>query len=228
MREGEQEEESGLCVRLPGAEGDDLGGIVERGDQLRGEQVDEDPDQLSHCGGTCNSEQGSFSGALILSGSKVLAYEGGQSQGEAGDGQEAEALDLRIRAASRDSHLSELVNISLDEYIGNGYDGILKSRRKPVVQKLPEHILIYPYFPDRETVFVGASKQLDQAQAYADKLRDHSGKRGGADPEVESSDQHQVEYDVDHGRDDQIDQRMAAVSDRLQDANGEIIHHESQ
>ena len=112
-----------------------------------------------------DSEPGSLPCPLSLPCAQVLTDEGGESQREAGDRQETESLDLGIRSASCNSHLSELVNISLDEYIRNGYDGVLQSGRESVGQKLSQHLRIDPYLSEREAELCRAVQKLMQAQA---------------------------------------------------------------
>ncbi len=114
-------------MRLFGTKGDDFRGIVKGGNQLWRGYIYKYADHLSDRNRTEDAEYGAFLSSFKLSRSQVLTDECGKSHRETGDGQKAESLDSRISAASCNSHLSKLVNIGLDEYIGNRDDGILES-----------------------------------------------------------------------------------------------------
>lgn len=127
MGESQQKEKEGLCPGLSCSKGDDFGSIVESGNQQGRRKIDEHPDDFRADDGTYHSEGCALLGSVIFTRTQILADEGGKSHGEAGDRQKAEALYLGVGAAAGDSHLSELVDICLDEYIGNGDDGILEA-----------------------------------------------------------------------------------------------------
>ena len=70
--------------------------------------------------------------------------------------------------------------------------------------------------------------ELAQAQKRADKLGDHGSQRGSPDIKMKSADQDQIQENVDDGRNNEIDQRMTAVSYRLKDPDKKVIHHKCQ
>ena len=136
MGECQQKEEKSLRACLCGPEGYEFGGAVERGDQPGGRKIDQQTDQLRRRNGTEDAEYGATSGAVVLLCPKVLADEGSESHGKAGNRQEDESLDLGVGTASCDCHLAKLIDIGLDEYICNRNNGILESGRKSIGQDL--------------------------------------------------------------------------------------------
>lgn len=189
MGERQQKEEECLRPCLTRPESDDLCGIVKGSDEHRSKEVDEHPDYLRAYRSADGSESRALLGAVILPGSKVLADEGSKGHGEAGNRQEAEALNLRVSAASGDSHLSELVDISLNKHVRNGNDGILESGGQPVGKNPLKHILFDMDFPEGDPELFRAAQQLAQTKAYADELGDNRRKGGSAHPMMEHADE---------------------------------------
>ena len=66
--------------------------------------------------------------------------------------------------------------------------------------------------------------QAEDAKAEAHELRNTRGQCGRPDTPMEHTDKQQIERDVHKRRQDQVIQRVAAVSHGLQDANAEVIH----
>ena len=94
--ERQQEEEERLRPRLARPKGDDLRCIVESGNQQRRKEIDDYPDHLRTNSCTDDAESCALLGAVIFSGPKVLADEGGKRHGEAGNRQEPKTLHLRV------------------------------------------------------------------------------------------------------------------------------------
>ena len=77
-------------------------------------------------------------------------------------------------------------------------------------------------------VFLRTFHQLPQTEKGADKLGNNSSQGGGTYPQVEHSYKKKVQDNIYNGRDHQIDQRVAAVSHRLEDPHHEVIHNKGQ
>ena len=118
--------------------GDHLRRTAERGDQHRRKAIDRQADQLCNGNGAEDAEYRSFLGTVIFFRPQILADKGSESQGKTGDGQEAEAFYLRIRAAAGHCHFSEFVNVGLYHHVSQRDNGILQSRGKAVGNDLPQ------------------------------------------------------------------------------------------
>lgn len=79
-------------------EGDDVRRGAEEGDELRREQIHRHADQLRDDDGGDDAEARTLLGAVMQTGTEILADKGRQRHGEARDGQESEPLKLGIRA----------------------------------------------------------------------------------------------------------------------------------
>lgn len=70
--------------------------------------------------------------------------------------------------------------------------------------------------------------QPPETEESADKLGENRGEGGGADAEAEDGDKQQVQHNVDGGRHDQVNERVAAVPDGLQNAHKDIVHDKGE
>lgn len=70
--------------------------------------------------------------------------------------------------------------------------------------------------------------QPPETQKCADKLRKDCRQGSGADAEPHYGDKQQVQHNVDGGRHDQVNERVAAVPDRLQNAHKNIVHDKGE
>ena len=71
-------------------------------------------------------------------------------------------------------------------------------------------------------------QQMDHTENRTCELGNDRCKRRRTDTHTEAADEKQVEHNVDARRHDQIDQRVAAVTDGLQDADENVIHDKSE
>lgn len=94
MGKRKQKEEKCLRARLGCPEGNDPGGAVECGDQPGGTDIDQQADQFRDDRCAEDTEYSAPFCAVVLLCTQVLADEGGESQGKAGDRQEHKPLDL--------------------------------------------------------------------------------------------------------------------------------------
>ena len=109
--EGEQEVKERDRPRMGRPVGDHLRCAVEGSDQGRYGKVNKDAHKLRRDDGAEDAEARPFFGALVLFCAQILADKGGERHSKAGDGQETEALDFRVGAAARNSHLAKLVDV---------------------------------------------------------------------------------------------------------------------
>ena len=72
------------------------------------------------------------------------------------------------------------------------------------------------------------SEQMDEAHGGAESLGKGSSQSRGSDAPSEHTNEQQVQYDVYAGGDDKIVKRMPAVTEGMQDAHEDIIHHGKQ
>ena len=126
--EGQEEIGEGLQFGLAGAEIHHLWGVVEKRDELGAKEIDGDTHQLRQDHGAADSEPDALLHPVILPGSQVLAHEGGQGHGEAGDGQKGKALHLGVGATASHGGVAKAVDVGLDHQVGKGDDGILHAR----------------------------------------------------------------------------------------------------
>lgn len=71
-------------------------------------------------------------------------------------------------------------------------------------------------------------QQMDHTENRTCELGNNRCKRRRTDTHTEAADEKQVEHNVDARRHDQIDQRVAAVTDGLQDADENVIHDKAE
>lgn len=190
--EGQQEVEQGVVVGLGHAVGDHLGIPVEGGDQHRREVVDQNAHQLRRGDGAEDAEHRALLGPVVLPGAQVLADEGGHGQGEAGDGQKAEALDLGVGPAARHRHFPEFVDVGLDDHVGEGDDGVLEAGRETVGGDLAQHERIKADHAQINPVLGVGLHQPGQAQQGADELGQDGREGRGAHSQAESCDEYEV------------------------------------
>jgi len=125
--EGQQAIEQADGAHVAGTEIDGLGGTAEEANELGSEDVGKHTDGLRHDHGAGDAEAHTFLDPVILVGTQVLAHEGGQGHGEAGDRQEGKALQLGVGTAAGHGGLAEAVDIGLNHHIGDGDHGILNA-----------------------------------------------------------------------------------------------------
>ncbi len=70
--------------------------------------------------------------------------------------------------------------------------------------------------------------QTHKAERHADELREDGGQRCTAHTHLEHSDHHDIQNDVEHRGNDEVLQRVLAVTHRLHNAHAGIIEHQTQ
>ena len=221
---GQEAEEQRLHMGLPHADLNDGGVVLENGHERLCQQEQHHADALGQRCGADDAEAHALLHALILMCTEVLADEGRQRHREAGDGKEGKALELGIGAAARHGVRAEGVDVALHDDVCEGDDGILYAGGQAKVDNLLEHRQMEANLAQAHTVDRVIVAQAEDAQAEAHELRNTRGQCGRPDPPMEHTDKQQIERDVHKRRQDQVIQRVAAVSHGLQDANAEVIH----
>ena len=191
--EGQQKIEECYGAGLSGTKRNHLWIIIKSGYQYRSKPVDQKAHEFSGDDGTQNTETGSLLGTVILAGAQILADEGGHGHGEAGDWQKAEALDFGISPAPGHGHFPKTVDISLHNYIGNGYNGILETGRQAVLDDLLQEKEIEADFPEMNPVILRAFCQEYQAQDGAGKLGNNGSQGRASHAEAENAYKQQIQ-----------------------------------
>lgn len=91
---------------------------VEQADQLWSKKIVAYTDNLGQDNGSQNAETGAFFGAVMLSGTKILADKCCACRIEACNRQKSKAFDFGVRAIGRHSQLTERIDLRLHNYIG--------------------------------------------------------------------------------------------------------------
>ena len=201
---------------------------VEGGDQHRRQNEDDDTDQFCQNCRADNAKACTLSGSFILLCTEVLTDKGGHCHGEAGDRQKTETFDLGKGAAACHCHRAKRVDICLHNNVGQCDDRVLNAGRQTKADNLSQHIHIKADIPQRQTILSLGTNQLEHAQKGADQLGNGGRQCRSFDTGMKNSDEHQVEHHIDHRRNDQIVQRMAAVTYCLQNTYKDIVHDKAQ
>ncbi len=191
---------------MGGTVGNHLRSTIERGNQSGNREVYKDAHQFRHADRTQDTEPGTFFGPVILSGSQILADEGGECHGKTGDGQEAETFYLGVGAASGHSHFTEFIDMGLYDYIGQCDDGILESSGQSVRDNLFQHRQVETnLFQIDPIVLRTLTGEAEETQEGAEKLGKNCGNSSGTDTQTQYSHKQKVQKDVDDRGYHQID-----------------------
>ena len=215
-------------MSLGGAVPDDLGIIVECGNKHGSQYVDADPDDLGKDDRADDAKPGAAFYPVEFLGAKILSDEGGQRQSKAGDGQEAEALDLGVSATAGYRHFTKAVDIGLDDDIGKGNDGILQSCGQAVGNDHFQVAAGKTDLPQGYAVILLGPHKSAQAQQGTDKLGNDGGQRRRAHAPVEDTHKQQVQHHIDDRGNDEVYERMTAITHGLQDAHKNVVHDKGQ
>lgn len=228
MGVGEQAEEQRGRAHLPRAEGDDVRRGAEEGDELRREQIHRHADQLRDDDGGDDAEARTLLGAVMQTGTEILADKGRQRHGEARDGQESEALQLGIRAVGGHGDLAEGVDVGLHDDVGKADDRVLHAGGQAVADDLAEHFAVDAQLLRLQLIDRALFHQMDEAQHHAHGLRDRRGDGRGPHAPAEAADEQQIEHDIGQRRDDEVIERPLAVAKRVHDARAHVVHDDGQ
>ena len=221
--QGQQTVKQADGPHMPGAVIHHLGRIIEEPNELGSKHPGKHTDQLRHGAGAGHSEGHTLLHPVVLLGTQILAYEGGQSLGKAGHRQEGKALDLTVGAAARHCRLAEAVDVALDHQIGEGNDGILDAGGQAETDDGLQTLPVEPHLPELQLVGRVHLHQMDAAKRCADSLGNGGGQGRCPDSHPEHTHKQQIQSHIDKGRQDQIVQRMLAVTHRVVDPHENII-----
>ena len=226
--EGQEEEKERGGAGLGHTDTNDLRIGVEGGDELGSKEEHRHTDELGQHHRGPDAEPRPLPGPLVLRGAQVLADKGGEGHGEAGDGQEAEALDLGVGAHPGHGQLPEGVDVGLDHYVGKGDDGALEPGGQAHLDDLTEKPGRKTHLPQVQPVVPVGAEQLDETEKGTDQLGDHRGDGRPLHPHAKAPDEGDVQHDIDQRGHDQVIERVAAVPHGLEDTHEDIVHHKAQ
>ena len=210
---------------MPGTKGDSIGRIAEQANELRREHIGGNADQLRKDHGAGNAEGHTFVDTVEFPGPQILADEGAQRHGKAGDGQKGKALNLGVGSAACHGGFSKAVDIGLNHHIGNGNHGILHAGGQAKLHNPLQTGQMEADLPPTHPVGFPHTHQMHTAQQCTDTLRNGGGHGGGTDPQTEHGNEQQIQHHIDAGGEDQIVQRVLAVAYGVEDAYENIVHH---
>ena len=222
--ECQQEVEQADGPGMHASVGDHLGGVIEECNELGCEEIGCNTDQLCQNAGAGNTESDTFFHPVVLVSAQILAHKGGQGHGKAGDGQKCETLNFGVGTAAGHGGGAEAVDIGLNHHIGNADDGILNAGGQTEPDDGFETAEIEADGPDIQTVGFLDPHQMDEAENHADTLGKGGGQSGRAYTQLQNCHKQQIQNDVDEGGEDQIIQRMAAVTHGVKNAHEDIVH----
>ena len=217
------EQADGACLQH--AQLDDLRRPGEQLYQPRRPQIGGHADDLRNDGCRRDAENSALSGTGLHARAQILPHIGGDGHGEAGDGQEGEALDLGVRAVGGGGHLAEGVDVGLHHHVGKADDGILNTGGQTVAQDLPQQRAVHPQGGQLQLVDGTLLGKVHDAQHGAECLGDDGGQRRRPHAPAQHRHEQQVQHHVGQGGDDQEVQRALAVTQRVHDACKGIVHH---
>ena len=210
---------------LQHAQLNDLRGTGEQPHQPRRRQIGGDTDELGDDSRRRDAEDGALSGTGLHTRAQILAHIGGDGHGEAGNGQEREALDLGIRAVGRRGHLAEGVDVGLHHHVGKADHRVLDTGGQAVAQDLPQQRAVQPQGRQLQLIDGALLGQMDDAQHGAERLGDDGGQRRGPHAPPQHRHEQQVQDHIGHGRDDQEVQGPLAVAQGVHDTGKGVVHH---
>jgi len=212
-------------THMPGAKIDGFRGIIEKTNEFRGEKIAQNTNQFRHNATAGNAEADAFFHPLMLMSTKVLSNEGGERLGKAGNGQEGKAFQFGIGAASGHGGFAESIDIGLHHHIGKGNHTVLHAGWQTVAKDFSQTLRIEPDIFELDTIRCIDANKVDAAQQGADALRNGSGHGGRAHAPMQYCHEQQIQYNIDHRRNHQKVQRMAAVTYGMKNAHKNVIHH---
>ena len=224
----QQAEEQGADVGLVHAEGDGRLGVAEGPDEGRREDVGDDADALRDEERAEDAEAGALLRPVKLLRPQVLPHKGGDGGGEAGDGQEGEALHLGVSAAAAHSQLAEGVDVALHHHVGEADDAVLEAGGQAVAQDEPQHLPVRPDLPEHQPVVLLGPEEPPQAETGAEELGQDSGQGRPVHPHPEDPDEKEVQAHIGNRGDDEVVEGVAAVAHRLHDAHAGVVEGEAQ
>ena len=182
--------------------------------------------ELCHQTGAKNAETHTFFNTVIVLGTQVLANESGQSHGEASDRQKCEALDFLMGTATGHGSIAEGIDVGLYHQIGKANDGILHTGRQTELDDGFQECGVETNLTESKTViFRNTAHQAETAEQGADTLGNGGSQSRRTDTKAKIAHQQKIQSNVDEGGENQVVQRVLAVTDGVEDANKNIVHH---
>ena len=222
--EGQQEVEQADSTGVHAAVGYDLRRVVEESNQIGCKDVRSDADDFCHDAAAGNTESHTFFHPVVLMGSQILANKSRQGHGKTGDGQESEAFNFGMGTAAGHGGGTEAVDVGLDHQIGKTDDRILDAGGQTEPDNGFQTAEIIPDFANIQPIRLIHTDQMDEAKNGADTLGNGGSQSGGTNTQLQNRNEQQIQSNVDKGGENQIVQRMLAVTHSMENTHKDIVH----
>ena len=128
-------------------------------------------------------------------------------------------------AAAGHGRVTEGVDVGLDHQIGKADDGILHAGGQAEAENGFQKCRVKPDLAEPQAVILLDAHQPDAAQQGADTLGNGGGQGSGANAVAQIRNKEHIQHHIDEGGEDQVIQRMLAVTDGMEDAHENIVQH---
>ena len=197
---------------------------VKRCDQYRCCHIYDNTDQLCNSNRAENSKSCSLFRPVILFCTQILTDKGCQSHCKTGHRQKCESLYLGVGTTSCHRHFSKCIYIWLYKDVRDRDHWILKTGWYTILDDLLQHRTVKTNLSQFQTVFFFHTQQMNHTEQCTDKLWNCGCKCCWSDSHAKTCDKENIQNDIDTGRNNQIYQWMASITDRLQNSNKDIVH----
>ena len=217
--------EGPLDAQVPGAHGDDLGGLRphEHRHQPGGQQAHRPADGQAEHHHPEHRPPGAPADALPLLGPEVLGHKGGEGVAEVLDGHVGQGVDLHRHGEGGHHRGAEAVHQPLDQEDAEVHHRLLQAGEARQAQQLPQGgpapvAVLLPH-PQGGEGFPGVQGQALPRQV----LGEHRGQGRPLDPHGQGDHEEQVQADVQHHGNPQKEQGGGGVAHRAQEVGEEVI-----
>ena len=160
---------------------------------------------------------------LRLAGAVVLAHKAGAGSVEGGHHVVDQRIGVGGGRVAADHHRVEGVDAGLNEEVGQRKDGVLTAGRHPQPQDAAGHGGVKAQlFPLQAVAALGAG-QRPQDQKGRQVLAQNGGQGRAGHAHLPDDDKEQVQPDVQHPGNGQVDQRLAGVPHRAEHAVAKVV-----
>ena len=200
-------------IEIADAGGNDGGILAEQGHERRPEQQHDRAD--AYAGGNLQEHalEVALVGAGMVLGAFVLRQEGGDGDGDAAAGQEADILNLPDGAEGGRGGDAQGVHAALDNDVADGLAALLQRGEDPVGQGLAGEGAVDPDLPPGKAQLRHIPGHVADAQHGADPLGHGGGERGAEHTHPEPGNERQVQHDIDHAGHDEVSDGRLRIAD---------------
>lgn len=203
---------------------DDLRLICEEGEKFAPEHEQQPAEQRARREGIRKADEIAFQHAVTVPRTEVLADEAGAACVECGHDVEDDGVGVRRGGVAGDEHGVKGVDARLHEEIGDGKNGVLQAggdaQRQHVFTRAPVKIAAR----EVQTAGVAAAQQMPHDEHGGKILGDDAGNSDAVRRHAADDDKKQVEDNVQHPGDGQIQQGALRLPAGAQHAVAEVIY----